>query len=268
MTMQWSGITQGSVRGDSADVVVNVTSLDELLVDLEQRIADGHGFAVATLNLDHVTKLRRHPRFLQAYLNHTHVTADGNPIVWLSRLAGHELSLVPGSELIEPVVGLCARLGIPVGFLGSTDESLTTAVARLGREFPTLEVAYRASPPMGFDPEGAQADNYIDEIGRSGARVCFLALGAPKQEIFADRALSRLQGVGFLSIGAGLDFISGQQTRAPRFVRSMAGEWAWRLMSNPKRLGRRYMECFLVLPSLTGAALRARRANRSRHEVA
>ena len=86
-----------------------------------------------------------------------------------------------------------------------------------------------------------------------------MALGAPKQEIFASRAQKELPQMGFLSIGAGLDFISGHQKRAPRLVRRFALEWLWRLALSPKRLIGRYLGCFAVLPGLTWAALKARR---------
>ena len=66
------------------------------------------------------------------------------------------------------------------------------------------------------------ADEMIAEIGQSGARLVFLALGAPKQERFAARAAEMLPEVGFMSIGAGLDFISGEQKRAPLWVRKIA----------------------------------------------
>ena len=70
----------------------------------EARLGAGRGFSVATLNLDHAVQLRRNPAFRSAYAAHSHVTADGNPVVWLSRLAGQrEVSLVPGSELIAPL---------------------------------------------------------------------------------------------------------------------------------------------------------------------
>ena len=116
---------------------------------------------------------------------------------------------------------------------------------------------------MGFDPNGAAADEAIAHIGQSGARLVFLALGAPKQEIFAARAFARLPNVGFLSIGAGLDFISGAQKRAPKWVRAIAAEWLWRLLGNPARFAARYWSCILILPSLTAAAVSARKGNQA-----
>lgn len=240
-------------------VQITVRSREELLHDLEHRLQNAEGFALATLNLDHVVKLRRLPEFRSAYLSHTHVTADGNPVVWLSRLAGQSVDLVPGADLIEPVIELAARMKVKVALLGATENTLSLAASTLTRQFCGLEVVLTLAPPMGFNPSGGEADAAIAAIAGSDAGICFLALGAPKQEIFAARAHQHLPHVGFLSIGAGLDFIAGTQRRAPRLIRMLSAEWLWRLASNPARLAGRYGACLLILPSLTRVAIRARR---------
>lgn len=240
-------------------VQVTVPDRAGLLDDLGRHMAQGKGFTLATLNLDHVVKLRQSPDFRRAYLAQSHVTADGNPIVWLCRLAGQRVELIPGSEMIVPLAEVAARQRVPVALVGSTQDTLALAAQRLQQRIPGLEVALQLAPPMGFDPTGAEADAVIAAIGDSGAGLCFLALGAPKQELLAARAHAALSGVGFVSIGAGLDFIAGHQRRAPRLVRLLAAEWLWRLASNPRRLAARYGACLWVLPGLTVKALRVRR---------
>jgi N-acetylglucosaminyldiphosphoundecaprenol N-acetyl-beta-D-mannosaminyltransferase len=239
--------------------LVNFPTEAALLADVEASLALGQGFAIATLNLDHVVKLRRDPRFLAAYRAQSHVVADGNPIVWLMRLSGRgEVRLVPGSELIAPVAAMAARVGAPLAFLGSTEPVLRAAAERLKADHPGLQVAACLAPPYGFDPDSAAADAMLDQVAASGARICLLALGAPKQELLAARGLARHPQLGFLSIGAGLDFIAGHQTRAPVWVRKIAMEWLWRMLSNPRRLAKRYLDCALILPSLTVTALKSR----------
>lgn len=241
--------------------LVNMPDQPALLSDIACCLDEARGFAVATLNLDHAVKLRRSPAFFRAYAAQSHVVADGNPIVWLARLAGRrEVRLVPGSELIEPLVALAAVKRVPIGFLGSTGPVLALSAERLGTGHPGLQVAAQVAPPFGFDPEGAEADRMLDQIAASGARICFLALGAPKQEILAARGLARHPGLGFVSIGAGLDFIAGHQTRAPRWVRRLAAEWLWRMLGNPRRLARRYLDCIVILPSLALHAVASRQA--------
>lgn len=230
-----------------------------LLAEIETHFDRGEGFTLATLNLDHAVKLGRDTAFREAYLAQDLVVADGNPVVWLSRLAGREVELVPGSELIAPLAALAARKGVGVALFGASDDTLALAAERLAADHPGLRVVWKAAPPMGFDPLGAAARDYADAIHAAGAGLCFLALGAPKQEIFAAMAAARAPACGFVSIGAGLDFIAGHQVRAPVWVRKVAMEWAWRMASNPRRLARRYAECFVVLPGLAVSAIRERK---------
>ena len=256
--MHWS---TASTEQDATDVVVNVTSRAQLFEALGEKLAAGQGFSLATLNLDHVVKLRKQPAFKDAYQQHTFVTADGNPIVWFSRLAGQDVELIPGSELIEPVIELAVTHKVPIALFGATEASLTAAKTAMEAQFPGVEVAATLAPPMGFDPTGAQADAYIKDLKASGARLCFIALGAPKQEIFAAHASPQIPSMGFLSIGAGLDFISKAQVRAPKIVRLLAMEWLWRMARNPRRLAGRYAACIAVMPSLLLRALKARKRN-------
>jgi len=255
--MNWPG--GSTVAAEKGEVIsVNVASRDGLLADLSALMRARKGFSVATLNLDHVVKLRRDPVFRDAYRRQSHVTADGNPIVWLESLARHPVALIPGSELIEPVLQQAAATQTRVAFFGSTEAALRAARDKLVSRYPDLEVVATLAPPMGFEPKGEAAEAYIAQIKASGAGLCLLALGAPKQEIFASVAHARLPDVGFLSIGAGLDFIAGRQTRAPLILRKLALEWLWRMMRNPGRLARRYLRCFAILPSLIAQALKTR----------
>lgn len=230
-----------------------------LLGDLRARLAGGVGFSVATLNLDHVRKLRSDPAFRAAYTAQSHVTADGNPIVWLERLAGREAELVPGSELVLPLARIAAELDCPVALVGSTPASLDGAANTLENAVPGLRVVARVAPQMGFDPVSQEAADIVETLRATGARLCLVALGAPKQERFAAFARARMPEAGFACVGAGLDFLSGAQIRAPRVIRSMALEWLWRLGTNPMRLSRRYASCAMLLPGLAMSALRVRR---------
>ena len=252
-----SGLALFGIGGGRA-VAITTPDRRALLADLEPRLAGTGGFTLATLNLDHLVKLRHDQAFQEAYLATSHVVADGRPVVWLARLQGRPVELVPGSELVEPLCALAARLGAPVALFGATDAALDRAAARLEAAHPGLKVVLRLAPPFGFDPDGPMADSAVARLRDSGARLCFVALGAPKQERFAVRAHRALPMVGFASVGAGIDFIAGTQTRAPVWVRRLAMEWLWRLLGSPRRLARRYVACFTALPGLTVESLRRR----------
>lgn len=221
---------------------------ETLLEDVRHRLRNRVGFAVATLNLDHLVKLRQAASFRAAYRRQDLVTADGNPIVWLSRLAGRPVSLVTGSDLVEPLAEVAAQEQVPVALLGATPETLARAAAELSLRHPGLRIVACLAPGQGFDAHGEEATQMIEALRLSGARLTFLALGAPRQETFAARCRDELPEMGLVSVGAGLDFIAASQRRAPAWMQRVALEWLWRVLSNPKRLAGRYARCALTLP--------------------
>ncbi|WP_092861083.1 WecB/TagA/CpsF family glycosyltransferase [Albimonas pacifica] len=239
-------------------VGVNAPTREGLLGEIERRLRAGAGFAVATINLDHLVKLRMSAPFRRAYAAQDLVCADGNPVVWLSRLAGRPVELIPGSELVRPLAAMAARLDLPMGLLGADQRTLDAAAARLEAEHPGLRVVARIAPPYGLDPEGPVAAECLQQLAASGAKLCLLALGAPKQEMLAVRGKQVAPGVGFVSVGAGVEFVAGVQTRAPVWVQRLAMEWAWRMAREPRRLFRRYLSCFAILPTLARDALMLR----------
>lgn len=249
---------------DGNAIRVNCHDSAALLAEVRQRLQDGRGFAIATINVDHLQRLAEEPAFRRAYAAHDLVCADGNPIVWLSRIAGRPVALAPGSDLVLPLAAEAARLDLPVALIGSSEASLALAADSMRARVPGLRVTLTHAPGFPFDPLGDEAAGIITRIRDSGARLCFLALGAPRQELFAIHARDALGDVGFASIGAGLDFLSGHQRRAPKLVRQIKLEWAWRMLSNPRRLFMRYAKGFTILPGHVRKAMAIRAGDRDR----
>lgn len=235
-------------------VPVNIPDMHALEAAVNARMQARQGFALATINLDHLDKLSRDADFRAAYTAQDFVVADGNPIVWLSRLAGRKVSLLPGSELVLPMAQWAAANNISVALVGATSETLSGAAEQLKFKVPGVNICAEIAPPMGFAPMGDAGQIVLDKLAASGAGLALLALGAPKQEQFAARARTQIPTLGLASIGAGLDFLAGTQKRAPAWIRALAMEWLWRAALSPTRLGRRY---FRNLISLPGHAFRA-----------
>ncbi len=229
-----------------------------LLAEVRTRLQAGRGFSLATLNLDHLVKLRASASYRQVYAAQDLIVADGNPIVWLSHLARCPVTLVPGSDLLRPLLQMAAQDAVPVAFYGSTPTVLAQAALNLNAEMPGLRVVWSGAPVMGFDPNGAEALAALTGMQATGARLCIISLSAPRQEAFAAFGRSIAPAIGFCGFGAGLDFVAGQQTRAPRWMRKLALEWLWRVMSAPRRLIPRYLACIAILPGQVVAALRQR----------
>ncbi|WP_435370349.1 WecB/TagA/CpsF family glycosyltransferase [Epibacterium ulvae] len=236
---------------------VNVPTQDGLRQEVTRRLVARTGFALATINMDHLVKLSRCVKYLKSYQAHDIVVADGRPIVWLSQLAGRPVSLIPGSDMVDPLCHWAAEAKAPVALVGSTREALDDAAENLQNKIPGLDVAWTYAPGI-LDPEGEEAEWILETLQEKSIGLCFLALGAPKQERIAQRGRELAPNVGFASVGAGLDFLGGHQRRAPKWVRDLALEWLWRALSDPLRLGPRYMKCFSILPRQVLDALRLR----------
>ncbi|GGX48620.1 acetyl-mannosamine transferase [Tateyamaria omphalii] len=243
-------------------VKITIPSSQDLETAVGQCFDSRQGFALATLNLDHVVKLNSDKAFQDAYAQHEFVTADGNPIVWLSRLAGSQIELLPGSDLMLPLLKMAARYEVPVAFVGSTEAALKAAAIAVKQQVPDIDIRHTIAPPFGFDPEGEDAARILDLLAKTEVGLCFVALGAPKQERFAAFGRRRAPDIGFASIGAGIDFLAGHQTRAPAWVRRMSMEWLWRAARSPRRLAMRYARCIAILPKLAYSAISQRNNQR------
>lgn len=245
-------------RFETTTIKVNIANRAALLTAAAQRFAAQDGFALATINLDHLVKLRASPGFRAIYAAQDFVVADGNPIVWLSRLARRPVDLVPGSDMVIPLVQLAVQSGRQVALIGTTDAALNAAASALQSKIPGLKIALKIAPPMGFDPQGPEARAILARLAAADIGFCVIALPAGKQEALAALGRNLAPHTGFASFGAGLDFLAGSQTRAPRWIRALAMEWLWRALSDPRRMLPRYTACFAILPGQIIAALKLR----------
>ena len=228
---------------------VNMPSMAHVVRDAVRRVQGGRGFTLFTLNLDHLVKRREHAGFRAAYARADFITADGAPVVKMARRQGASLERTTGADLVLPLCEAAAAAKVPVYLFGATEPSLRTAAARLKMAIPDLDIRGSDSP-QDFDPGSDQALEAGARIAASGAKICFVALGAPKQELFADRMAGTGDGVGYVCIGAALDFLAGEQQRAPVLFQRTGLEWAYRLLTNPRRLGLRYARCALLYARL------------------
>lgn len=219
--------------------------------EIISRARSALGFTVFTLNLDHLVKLREEQAFRRAYAGASLVTADGAPIAALASMQGMKVERTTGSDIVVPLAKAACDAAVPVFLFGSSPDVLERAARRLKRATNgRLKIVGQLAPAYGFDPCGEAADAAIDEIQASGAKLCFVALGAPKQEVFAHHAVQRGAKLGFICIGAGLDFLAGHQKRAPKILQRSGLEWVWRLMHEPRRMAVRYMKCAIVLADI------------------
>lgn len=168
------------------------------------------------------------------------VTSDGMPLVWALRLLGARASRrVYGPDLTPLLCEHAAAEGLPVGFYGGSPEALDAMVGNLKAAYPSLNVAYQYSPPFrALTDEEARQE--IEEMRASGARVIFVGLGCPKQERWMQARRDELDAV-LVGVGAAFDYVGKTKAQAPAFMQAKGLEWLFRLVTEPRRLWRRYL---------------------------
>ncbi|VGO15968.1 N-acetylglucosaminyldiphosphoundecaprenol N-acetyl-beta-D-mannosaminyltransferase [Pontiella desulfatans] len=219
----------------------NVT-FEEAIDWIVERVRSGRPANIATANLDFVTRAWSDPELQRILIDADLVLADGFPIVKLAPFFGPALKdRVTGSDLTPMLAERAAREGMSIYGLGSAQGVAEKAMDILKKRHPDLKVAGTFSPP--FAPL-LEMDHrkILQKLERAGPDILFVALGAPKQDKFISMHVRGWNVPVAMGVGASLDFITGEQRRAPLWMRKHHLEWFWRICCNPRRLLVRYLE--------------------------
>lgn len=231
----------GPPRVDVLGVRVSAINVPAALAAFDAWIARGERAYVCVSGVHGVMESRRDPALRAIHNAAGLVTPDGMPLVWLSRLAGHrDATRVYGPDLM---LAYCAH-GVAAGrrhyFYGGNPGVPGLLADRLEDRVPGLRVVGTHSPPFrALTPEEDDAE--VARINASGADVVWVGLSTPKQERWMAAHRARLTAPVLVGVGAAFDFHAGLKRQAPRWMQRSGLEWAFRLASEPRRLGRRYL---------------------------
>ncbi len=237
---------------------VDATSYDEAaeIIATWARNAESRYVSVATVH--GIIEAHDHEDFRCIMNGSDLVTSDGMPLVWGLKLLGIPTATrVYGPYLTPRICAVAERKGIPVGFYGGSPESLAGMIANLRVHFPHLAIVYQYSPPFRSLME-AESAHEIAEIANSGARILFVGLGCPKQERWMAARQGRIPAT-MVGVGAAFDFLAGTKRQAPAFMQRTGLEWFFRLVTEPRRLWRRYLSTNPRFIGLFAAQLLAHR---------
>jgi N-acetylglucosaminyldiphosphoundecaprenol N-acetyl-beta-D-mannosaminyltransferase len=202
----------------------------------------GCGGTVLTPNVDHVCMAETDAALKSAYDVASLSLLDGKPLQWLASAMGRPVpAKVSGSDLLRPLCARAAREGLSCFFLGGVDGVARKAADILVAEHPGLVVAGCHSPPFGFEKNAAQDDAVVDLVRAARPNLIFVALGAPKQELWMTKHRAALAPAVSLGIGASIDFVAGLVQRAPTWMSDAGLEWTYRLAQEPRRMYQRYL---------------------------
>lgn len=236
-------------HGHGLRVRLDAVSLDGAMGLVAGRDPTAPFAYVVTPNADHVLRLEGaegralRPAYEAAWLS----LCDSRILRFLLCLRGYRPSVVPGSDLVVALFERVIRPETPVTLIGGTAEVASRLRARFG-----LAALAHHEPPMGFEADPAAVEACVRFVLDHPARFVLLCVGSPRQERLAARlaATGQARGVG-LCVGAAVEFVAGVKRRAPVWMQRAHLEWLHRLVSEPKRLWRRYLAQAPALLRLT-----------------
>jgi N-acetylglucosaminyldiphosphoundecaprenol N-acetyl-beta-D-mannosaminyltransferase len=227
-----------NVLGIGISVLNLKTVLDEIAAAIREKrkgyicVRDAHGVMLAQKDAAFRRILN------EAFL----CTPDGMPMVWMGKLRGHrEMSRVYGPDLMLEVCAWSEKNPCRHFFFGGVEGVADLLVKKLKEKFPKLEVAGTYTPP--FRPLNATEEKELQEMIRAvKPDIMWIGLSTPKQEKFMAEFLPKLNVTLMIGVGAAFDFHAGRVRQAPRWMQRSGLEWFFRMVSEPRRLGKRYLK--------------------------
>ena len=208
---------------------------------------------IVTPNVDHIVKVQTDVKLKLAYKHAALVVTDGKPVVWAANLLGVDIpGVVPGSDLVPAIFddAQTQKTLLSIFLLGAMPGVAERAKVLIQTKWPMVHVVGTLSPDFGFDKSEADSIAICKIVNECKADLLVLGLGAPKQEIWIAQYADQLSVKVALCVGATIDFLAGEKTRAPMWMRKVGLEWLHRMLSEPKRLAKRYLVDAIVFPKL------------------
>lgn len=222
---------ESSRRWDCFGVPVDLVGRDEGLRRVRQLLTQPGGQWVASLNPEIVYAAWHDPLLAAALRRATLSLADGIGVVWANRLFGGPLrERVPGVDLLENCLAVCAAESWPVYFLGAVPGVAAEAARRAAQRWPGLAVVGTYHGYFGSEDD----ERVLRSIEAAAPRLIAVGMGHPKQEAWLSRNMPQLRGSVGLACGGSIDVLAGRVRRAPAWVRHANVEWLYRVLAAPR----------------------------------
>ncbi|MDD5691136.1 MAG: WecB/TagA/CpsF family glycosyltransferase [Candidatus Omnitrophica bacterium] len=208
---------------------------------IEEAIAKRRKKYICVCPVSTIMECRRNKKVLNSVNSADLITPDGMPTVWIGRIKGHKnIKRVYGPELMQEICSISVKKGYKHYFYGSSQDTLNQLQKKLKDKYPGLIISGSFSPPFRQLTEEESA-RIVGEINNSNPDVLWVGLGSPKQDLWMYEYRDKLNAPVLIGVGAAFDFLAGIKLQAPGWIRNNGFEWLFRLMTEPKRLWRRYL---------------------------
>ncbi|WP_198417554.1 WecB/TagA/CpsF family glycosyltransferase [Cryobacterium mannosilyticum] len=227
---------------------IDAMTMAEVLERAHLAVQERRRLLIGVVNAAKVVKMRKDELLRNSLLAADVLLADGQSIVWASRILGHPLpERVAGIDLFERLLESANLNSASVYFLGARPNVLDALLEQVGARFPDLRVA--GSRDGYFSAE--QSSEVAEAIAASNADMLFLGMTSPKKEIFLASFGDTLNVPLLHGVGGSFDILAGVTRRAPRTWQRLGIEWAFRLLQEPRRLLSRYLSTNTAFIALT-----------------
>ncbi|MGO4706468.1 WecB/TagA/CpsF family glycosyltransferase [Microvirga sp. 2MCAF38] len=217
---------------------IDPLSMEDVVQSCRDALARRKTLLLGVLNAAKVVKLRKDPVLCASLLECDMLLADGQSVVWASKLFRRPLpERVAGIDIFERLLGLAHREGWSVYLLGARPDVLRALEEKLHDRFPGLKIVGRND---GYFADSDSARVAAD-IRTSGADMLFLGMTSPKKEIFLGSFKDSLDVPIMHGVGGSFDILAGITKRAPLGWQRIGMEWAFRLVQEPRRMAWRYL---------------------------
>lgn len=222
-------------------VKVSAITIPMALAIIDEWIKTGQHHYITITGVHGVIESQRSPEIRAIHNAAGLVTPDGMPLVWANHLQGFRfVERVYGPDLMLAVCDASRTTGYRHFLYGGAEGVPELLAEKLTARFPHLQIAGMYSPPFrALSPE--EDDEICDMINASGADVVWVGLSTPKQEHWMAAHVNRLDAAVMVGVGAAFDFHAGLKRQAPHWMQRSGLEWLYRLLSEPRRLSRRYL---------------------------
>lgn len=229
------------VKVDILGLQVNVQRFDEAVNTILVWAREPEHRYICTCTVNEVMSSRDNPALRQVINQADMVTADGMPLVWVQHWWGHATAERGyGPDLMRAVCERGVGLNIRHYLWGGLEGVADRLAIQLKAKYPRLEIVGAFSPPV--SPVGTVPDpDVVERLNRVAPDIIWVGLGGPKQNLWMSLYRPVLNAPLLIGVGAAFDFLSGTKKQAPVWMQRNGMEWLFRLVSEPRRLWRRYL---------------------------
>ena len=221
-------------------VGVSAVNMDRALANIDEWVRSGRRTYVCVCSVHGVMECQRSEQLREIFNSAGMVTPDGMPLVWLAKRRDPAVSRVYGPDLMLAEFKRSTGTALKHFLYGGGPGVAGRLAIRMQERFPGLKIVGAMEPPFApleqlASPEAAQT------INAAGADVVWVGISSPKQERWMARMRPLLDAPVLIGVGAAFDFHSGTVRQAPPWMQRSGLEWLFRLMTEPRRLARRYL---------------------------